>query len=72
MSHSFKSFIEWILEIRSELEIPNTTKEINVDSNDFKKLSKMALKDPSTATNPLKLNEEDFLQLYKDSYFGNL
>ena len=71
-NHSFQSFIDWILEIRTGLKIPNTTKEINVDPNDFKKLSKMALEDPSSATNPLKLSEEDFLQLYKDSYFGKL
>ena len=71
-NYSFESFIKWILEIRSELDIPNTTKEINIDPNDFEKLSKMALADPSTASNPLKLNEEDFLKLYKDSYYGNL
>ena len=41
-------------------------------AKDFKKLSKMALSDPSTAGNPIKLNLEDFYQLYKNSYEGNL
>ena len=69
---SFKSFIKWILDMREQLEIPNTIKEIGVDEKDFDKLSIMALNDPSTSGNPVELNKEDFKSLYIDSYKGNL
>ena len=71
-SNDFKSFLYWILELRKKLKIPHTLKELNINPKDFKKLSKMALSDPSTAGNPIKLNLEDFYQLYKNSYEGNL
>ena len=35
-------------------------------------MSKIALQDPSTGGNPVKLDESDFLALYQDSYEGNL
>ena len=35
-------------------------------------LSKMALEDPSTATNPRLLNQEDMKKLYEYSMKGNL
>ena len=35
-------------------------------------MSEMAMKDPSTATNPVSLNKNDFFKLYQDSYRGDL
>ena len=32
----------------------------------------MALQDPSTGGNPVALNQDDFLILYKNSYEGKL
>ena len=51
--------------------IPHTLKELNVKF-DFDKLSKMALVDPSTPTNPIVLSQEDMKVLYLNSYEGNL
>ncbi|PPR44708.1 MAG: NAD-dependent methanol dehydrogenase [Alphaproteobacteria bacterium MarineAlpha5_Bin11] len=70
--NSFDSFIKWILDIRKQLNIPNTIKEIGVDPQDFDKLSKMAKVDPSTASNPISLSEDEFIELYKSSYYGKL
>ena len=43
---TFDGFLEWILDLRKQLSIPHTLKELNVKF-DFDMLSKMALVDPS-------------------------
>ena len=70
-NQSFDGFLKWILDLRNQLAIPHTLKDLNINF-DFDKLSKMALVDPSTSTNPLDLNEDDMKALYISSYEGNL
>ena len=69
---SFNSFLDWILDLRKLLSIPHTLKELIDDNSNFEKMSIMALNDPSTSSNPIKLNENDFLKLYQDSFEGKL
>ena len=64
--------MNWIIEIRKKLNIPNTLKELIKEDSRFDEMSKMAFKDPSTGGNPIKLTDKDFLNLYQDSYNGNL
>ena len=70
-NQSFDGFLQWILDLRKQLAIPHTLKDLNINF-DFDKLSKMALVDPSTSTNPLDLNEDSMKALYISSYEGNL
>ncbi|MDA7688514.1 iron-containing alcohol dehydrogenase [Pelagibacteraceae bacterium] len=70
-NQSFDGFLQWILDLRNQLAIPHTLKDLNINF-DFDKLSKMALVDPSTSTNPLDLNEDNMKALYISSYEGNL
>ena len=70
-NQSFDGFLQWILDLRNQLAIPHTLKDLNINF-DFDKLSKMALADPSTSTNPLDLNEDNMKALYISSYEGNL
>tara|TARA_B100000949_G_C13981344_1_gene325307 strand:- start:182 stop:598 length:417 start_codon:yes stop_codon:yes gene_type:complete len=70
--NSFDSFMNWILDLKKELGIPHTLKELIKDDSKFEEMSEMALNDPSTACNPIKLNKNDFLQLYRDTYNGIL
>ena len=73
LKKDFNSFLNWILELREELKIPHTLSEvISEDKLDLELLSKMALEDPSTATNPRMLNLEDMKKLYEHSIKGNL
>ena len=71
-SYNFNTFIEWILELRKELNIPHTLKDLIKTDDLFEKMSEMALADPSTQTNPVELKKDDFLKLYQDSFNGNL
>ena len=73
LKKDFKSFLNWILELRNELNIPHKLSEvINEDHFDLQLLSKMALEDPSTSTNPIKLQLEDMKKLYQQSFKGDL
>ena len=68
---SFNGFLNWILDLRKELSIPHTLKELKIEF-DFDTLAEMALVDPSTPTNPTNMTVNDMKQLYIDSYEGNL
>jgi len=70
---NFESFLNWILELRKDLNIPHKLSDV-IDQNkiNIDKLSQMALDDPSTASNPKKLSLEDMKTLYKHSISGKL
>ena len=70
---SFDGFLNWILDLRRELNIPHKLSEI-IDEKDLEldRLSKMALNDPSTNGNPKKLTENDFKSMYQYSMSGEL
>jgi len=70
---SFNCFLEWVLSLRKDLNIPHKLSDVaNVKSDEIDKLSKMALDDPSTPGNPKKLTLEDMKLLYKHSLDGKL
>ena len=73
LNKSFESFLDWILELRRELNIPHKLSDV-VDTNkmNLDLLSKMALDDPSTPTNPKKMSIEDMKVLYEHSISGKL
>ena len=69
---TFEGFMKWILDLRKELKIPHTLKELINDNSRLEEMSKMALNDPSTGGNPISLTQNDFFDLYKNSYDGKL
>jgi alcohol dehydrogenase len=73
MEKNFETFLKWILHLRKKLEIPHKITDI-IDPKDINldKLSKMALDDPSTSSNPRKLNINDMRIMYEHSITGEL
>ena len=70
---SFNSFLNWVLDLRKELKIPHKLSDVvNIKSNELDKLSLMALEDPSTPGNPIKLTAEDMKIMYRHSLEGKL
>ena len=70
---SFIGFVNWILDLRKKLEIPHKLSEVISEKEfDLDRLSKMALVDPSTASNPKKLTENDMKIMYQHSMNGEL
>ncbi len=73
LDKNFDSFLNWILNLRKELNIPHKLSDvIEVKNINIEKLSKMALEDPSTTTNPKKLTIDDMKILYEHSISGKL
>ena len=73
LDKNFESFLNWILNLRKELNIPHKLSDV-VEENkiNLDQLSKMALEDPSTATNPKKMTVDDMKILYEHSISGEL
>ena len=73
LDKSFESFLNWILDLRKQLNIPHRLSEV-VEENkiNIDQLSQMALDDPSTATNPIKMKLDDMKILYVHSISGKL
>jgi len=73
LDKNFESFLNWILDLRKELKIPHKLSEvIEKGKINLEMLSKMALDDPSTATNPRELTIDDMKILYEHSISGKL
>ena len=73
LSKSFDAFLEWILELRKQLNIPHKLSDV-IEKNkmNLDDLSKMALDDPSTSSNPKKLTINDMKVMYEHSISGKL
>ena len=73
LSKSFNSFLEWILDLRKELEIPHKLSDvIDINKLDLNELSEMALNSPSTASKTKTLTISDMKIIYKNSISGEL
>ncbi|MFO0998294.1 MAG: iron-containing alcohol dehydrogenase [Alphaproteobacteria bacterium] len=69
---SFEGFLDWVLELRAELGVPHTLKDLGVDDRRFDEIARMATADPSVGTNPLPLDDRAHRQLLEASYAGRV
>ena len=73
VNKSFDSFLEWILDLRKDLNIPHKLSDVMDCKNiNLDELSLMAFEDPSTEGNPKKINQKDLKEMYEKSISGNL
>ncbi len=73
LNNTFESFLEWILNLRKDLNIPHKLSDVmDCSEIDLEKLSLMAFEDPSTGSNPKKITQEDLKEMYKKSISGEL
>ena len=71
-NQSFDGFMTWILNLRESFQIPHTLEELIHEDTKLEEMSAMALVDPTAGSNPIDLNQLDFLKLYQDSFKGIL
>lgn len=62
----FEGFISFIDNLNKVLNIPKTLTELGVKNPNIKALIASALKDPSCGGNPIKLTEENMIQIFKN------
>ena len=73
LDKKFNSFLEWILELRKELEIPHKLSDVmDCSKINLDELSLMAYEDPSTSGNPRKIDKDDLKMMYEYSITGDL
>ena len=68
----FDGVLEWVLNLRSELGIPETLVDLGVNEGHVPLLSAMAAEDPAGASNPIPLLEADYARLYRSALEGDL
>ena len=70
IKNGFEGIVEWIIELKKEMKIPETLKDMGVNEGDEIKLAPLAQEDPSTGANPLEMTVERFQELILNCISG--
>lgn len=66
----FTGFEKYILDVRAELGIPHTSKEIGIDDQQVSRMAEMAVVDPTAGGNPVPLTVPVCEELYGKAFSG--
>lgn len=69
---SFPAVLDWILDLRKEIGIQHTLKEIGVDDKQVDKVAEMAAADPSAGGNPIKVGAAELRVMFVNALEGKL
>ncbi len=69
---SFTGVLEWVLDLRRTIGIPNTLADLGVKAEHAKAFAPQAFADPSTGGNPLPIDAPGFERLYSNCIRGEL
>ena len=64
----FEGFLEYVLDLRSALSIPENLTAFGIPNDNLRTMTEIALKDPTAGGNPVPLNYESVLELYKSCF----
>lgn len=70
--HSFDGVLDWIMELRKNIGVPDTLAELGVTMEHVQGFARQAFDDPSTGGNPVPMTVENFAQLYRNCIEGKL
>ena len=70
IKNGFEGIVDWIIELKKEMEIPETLRDMGVNEGDEIKLAPLAQEDPSTGANPLEMTVERFQELILNCISG--
>ena len=69
---SFEGFMAWVLDLRSELNIPHSLGAMGIGVEQQQLVGEMATKDPTAATNPIALSAEQYSAIFMRAVEGDL
>ena len=69
---SFQGFLNWVLQMRKDLNIPHSLAEINIDESKQSLVAVMATEDPSSGGNPIKFTTDQYQQIFLNAVSGSL
>ncbi len=67
-----ESVLEWVLKLREELNIPNTLAEVGFKEEHILLLASDSIHDPTAGTNPTILTKEEYQELFRRAWSGDL
>ena len=70
IKNGFEGIVDWIIELKKDMEIPETLKDMGVNEGDEIKLAPLAQEDRSTGANPLEMTVERFQELILNCISG--
>ena len=65
-----ETFINWTVELRRQIGIPHSLKDIGVKEEHLANLVEVAIQDGCHQQNPCTVSEEDFQRIFRDAYEG--
>jgi alcohol dehydrogenase class IV len=68
---NFDAVLKWLFAFRKTLFIPDTLADLKVPESDIDRLSDMAMRDPSTGGNPVKMTTDGFKKLIRMAIRGD-
>lgn len=68
----FNGMLDWVLDLRAELEMPHTLAEIGVDDSKAELIGEMSAKDVTARTNARQLDAAEYQQLFLNALTGKL
>jgi len=66
----FTAFLDWVLELRSEIGIPHTLAEIGLDDRDLELVGRMSFADGCSHTNPIPFTAEQYAGIFRSALYG--
>jgi len=69
---TFRAFLEWILELRAEIGVPNTLQDLGVNDDQIDLIVEMAPKDPTAGGNPVALDKRAARTIFRRALEGRL
>ncbi|KTD36743.1 alcohol dehydrogenase [Legionella nautarum] len=72
LKNNFTGFLDWILELRQDLGIEHSLKELGIDERQIDRIAKMATEDAASFGNPIRFNELQYKGILKAAINGQL
>ncbi len=69
---SFAGFLDWVLVLRERIGIPNDLGALGIDDAQVELVGRMAVEDPSAASNPIAFTAEQYTALCRRALRGDL
>ncbi|AOE85057.1 iron-containing alcohol dehydrogenase [Pseudomonas sp. TCU-HL1] len=68
----FAGVLDWVVNLRSELDIPHSLGEIGIDDARIEQVGRMAEVDPSAGTNPVQYDAQAYSRIFEKALHGRL
>jgi len=65
LDNGFDGFLDWVLQMRMELEIEDTLMKLGIDGSQVDRIAKMATEDAAASSNPILFTQEEYKNILK-------